>query len=64
MTLEHVCYTRVYYFYLYVIFGVFPSSVFFKYGRRKIVAVRRDAARLEGMFVSGGTAPRIFSMGI
>jgi hypothetical protein len=48
----------------YVIFGVFPSSLAFKYGKRKIVVVRREAARREGMFVSGGTAAHILNIGI
>jgi hypothetical protein len=64
MTLEHVCYIRIYYFYIYVIFGIFPSSLAFKYVKQKFVAVRREAARREGMFVSGSTAARILNIGI
>jgi len=64
LTLEHVCYIRIYYFYMYVISGVFPSSLVVKSGKRKIVAVRREAARREVMFVSGGTVPRILNIRI
>jgi len=56
MTLEHVCYIHIYYFYIHIIFGIFPSSLVFKYGKRKIVAMRRAAARHEGVLGSGGTA--------
>jgi len=56
ITLEHVCYIRMYYFYIHVIFGVFLSSLVFKYGKRKIVTMRRETACREAMFVSGSTA--------
>jgi hypothetical protein len=64
MTLEHVCYIRIYYFYVHVIFGILLSSLVFKYGKRKIVAMRREAAQCEGMFVRGDTSRRILNSGI
>jgi hypothetical protein len=60
----HECYIHIYYFYIHVISGIVPSSLVFKYGKRKIVAVRREASCREGMFVSGGRVPRILNIRI
>ena len=64
MTLEHVCYIHIHYFYIHLIFGVFLSSLVFKYGKRKIVTGRREAACREVMFVSGSTTRHILNTGI